>query len=214
MGVPLLPITNVCDQDCRVWLNVPLQTKLALLWTETWAAHSLMSVIFSSYPSILTNEGHISQVTFGLCQKESSCRNIYMKISPPYRFIGSKSHSFSNEKSFAWRFVFIQRHQEEKEMAWYCVVLMELRALQRERKTILLCSGLLLSYLQGACNPLSSNKGSTLQWGIHDGYNFSQTGSVRWLIIDCMLAQYTWYNNNTCHGGRTIGRRDSICNGR
>jgi len=41
-------------------------------------------------------------------------------------------------------------HKEEKEMAWYCVVLMELGALQRERKTILLCSGLPLSYLQGS----------------------------------------------------------------
>jgi len=41
-------------------------------------------------------------------------------------------------------------HKEEKEMAWYCVVLIELGALQRERKTILLCSGLPLSCLRGA----------------------------------------------------------------
>ena len=40
--------------------------------------------------------------------------------------------------------------------------------------------------------------------------------SVRWPIIECIQAQYTWYKQQTHerNGGWTFGRRDSICNGR
>lgn len=106
--------------------------------------------------------GNLWPVSKGIFMQKHS-----YKVSSPLQVHLGANQTHFQMKSFAWRFVFIQMHKEEKEMAWYCVVLMELGALQRERKTILLCSGLPLSYFQGACmdsnNPLSSDKGSTLQ---------------------------------------------------
>lgn len=128
-------------------------------------AHSLASVIFSLYPSILTNEGHNFPGIFWPVSKRIFVqKHSYESKFPRTGSFGRKSDSFSNER-FCIKICFHTgtRHKEEKEMAWYCVVLMELGALQRERKTILLCSGLPLSYLQGACKALSSDKGSTLQ---------------------------------------------------
>lgn len=155
-----------------------LTNKVRTPVNRNMTAHSLASVIFSLYPSILTNEGHNFPGIFWPVSKRIFVqKHSYESKFPRTGSFGRKSDSFSNER-FCIKICFHTgtRHKEEKEMAWYCVVLMELGALQREK---LFCS--VRVYHFHTCKVLARPSPYTKEVHYNRAYMISMI-SPRWVV--------------------------------